>query len=74
MFQVKGGLWAFWLGCLATAAATVVTYPVQLIQVTVKTTLSCRVFVTSVAGRLENFTFIFDHVPAPGPGSARRAV
>jgi len=30
--QVKGGLWAFWLGCLATAAATVVTYPVQLIQ------------------------------------------
>ena len=38
---MKGGLWAFWLGCLATAAATVVTYPVQLIQVTVKTTLSC---------------------------------
>ena len=43
---MKGGLWAFWLGCLATAAATVVTYPVQLIQVTIQTSLSCRVWIT----------------------------
>ena len=28
----------------------------------------------TLAGRLENVTFIFDDVPAPGPGSARRAV
>ena len=28
-----GGAWAFLLGCVATGAATVVTYPVQLIQV-----------------------------------------
>ena len=39
---MKGGLWAFWLGCLATAAATVVTYPVQLIQVTLQTSLSAE--------------------------------
>ena len=28
-----GGAWAFLLGCVATGAATIVTYPVQLIQV-----------------------------------------